>query len=319
MVFVFWNVNGCFMQIFTLKSLHDGLDLSVLVVRPYGEVRAVLQILHGMCGSKERYIPFMNYMSARGIACVAHDHRGHGGTVLSDDDLGYMYEGGHDALVDDIHVVNQWITEEFAGLPVFMLGHSMGSLALRSHMHKFPADADGIVLCGSPAYSPLSPLLYKMTSILCSLGLGHCRPRIIHRMTADYYNRRFDSEGMLAWTCSDPQVRMDFISSPLHNFRFTLNGCRALMGLMLEVYSDDDFDISIKELPVLFLSGEDDPCMGGPSGLNRAASAVRDAGCRNVMIKTYPAMRHEILNEIGKERVWQDIYDFMRSELICRP
>ena len=95
------------MQIFTLKSLHDGLDLSVLVVRPDGEVRAVLQILHGMCGSKERYIPFMSYMSARGIACVAHDHRGHGGTVLSDDDLGYMYEEGHDALVDDIHVVNQ--------------------------------------------------------------------------------------------------------------------------------------------------------------------------------------------------------------------
>jgi alpha-beta hydrolase superfamily lysophospholipase len=91
------------------------------------------------------------------------------------------------------------------------------------------------------------------------------------------------------------------------------------MGLMMEAYSDDDFDISIKELPVLFLSGEDDTCMGGPSGLNKAVSAVRDAGCRNVMIKTYPAMRHEILNEIGKERVWQDIYDFMRSELICRP
>ena len=77
MVFVFWNVNGCLMQIFTLKSLHDGLDLSVLVVRPDGEVRAVLQILHGMCGSKERYIPFMSYMSAHGIACVAHDLDGH--------------------------------------------------------------------------------------------------------------------------------------------------------------------------------------------------------------------------------------------------
>ena len=307
------------MEIFTLKSRHDGLGISIIAVRPDGDIRAVLQIAHGMCGSKERYLAFMNFMADRGIACVAHDHRGHGSSILSPDDLGYMYEGGHEALVDDMHIVNEWVADEFSGLPVFMLGHSMGSLALRAYMRKFPSCADGVVICGSPSYFPLSPVFYRVASILCSIGLGHNRPKAIYRVTTDYYNRRFDSEGMLAWICSDPQVRMDFISNPLHNFRLTLNGCRALMGLMLEAYSHKNFDSSLKELPVLFLSGEDDPCMGGPSGLDKAVCAVRDAGCRNVRIKTYPAMRHEILNEIGKERVWQDIYDFMRSELICRP
>ncbi len=307
------------MEIFTLKSRHDGLGISIIAVRPDGDIRAVLQIAHGMCGSKERYLAFMNFMADRGIACVAHDHRGHGSSILSPDDLGYMYEGGHEALVDDMHIVNEWVADEFSGLPVFMLGHSMGSLALRAYMRKFPSCADGVVICGSPSYFPLSPVFYRVASILCSIGLGHNRPKAIYRVTTDYYNRHFDSEGMLAWICSDPQVRMDFISNPLHNFRLTLNGCRALMGLMLEAYSHKNFDSSLKELPVLFLSGEDDPCMGGPSGLDKAVCAVRDAGCRNVRIKTYPAMRHEILNEIGKERVWQDIYDFMRSELICRP
>lgn len=307
------------MEIFTLKSRHDGLGISIIAVRPDGDIRAVLQIAHGMCGSKERYLAFMNFMADRGIACVAHDHRGHGSSILSPDDLGYMYEGGHEALVDDMHIVNEWVADEFSGLPVFMLGHSMGSLALRAYMRKFPSCADGVVICGSPSYFPLSPVIYRVASILCSIGLGHSRPKAIYRVTTDYYNRHFDSEGMLAWICSDPQVRMDFISNPLHNFRLTLNGCRALMGLMLEAYSHKNFDSSLKELPVLFLSGEDDPCMGGPSGIDKAVCAVRDAGCRNVRIKTYPAMRHEILNEIGKERVWQDIYDFMRSELICRP
>lgn len=307
------------MEIFTLKSRHDGLGISIIAVRPDGDIRAVLQIAHGMCGSKERYLAFMNFMADRGIACVAHDHRGHGSSILSPDDLGYMYEGGHEALVDDMHIVNEWVADEFSGLPVFMLGHSMGSLALRAYMRKFPSCADGVVICGSPSYFPLSPVFYRVASILCSIGLGHNRPKAIYRVTTDYYNRHFDSEGMLAWICSDPQVRMDFISNPLHNFRLTLNGCRALMGLMLEAYSHKNFDSSLKELPVLFLSGEDDPCMGGPSGLDKAVCAVRDAGCRNVRIKTYPAMRHEILNEIGKERVWQDIYDYMRSELICRP
>ena len=312
MVFVLRDGNGCFMEKFTLKSRHDGLDISMLVVRPDGDIKAVLQIAHGMCGSKERYVEFMRYMASHGVACVAHDHRGHGRSILSDDDLGYMYEGGHKALVDDMHIVNEWVADEFAGLPVYMLGHSMGSLALRAYMRKFPSDAEGVVICGSPAYSPLSPILYRIASVLCAVGLGHYRPKITYRITTDYFNRHFDSEGILAWTCSDPKVRMDFISTPVHNFRFTLNGSRALMGLMLDAYSHDKFDPSIKDLPIVFLSGEDDPCMGGPSGLDKAVCAVREAGCRNVRIKTYPAMRHEILNEIGKERVWQDIYDFMQ-------
>ena len=312
MVFALGNPNRCFMENFTLKSRHDGLDISVIALRPDGEVKAVLQIAHGMCGSKERYIPFMRYMSSRGVACVANDHRGHGASILSSDDLGYMYEGGYEALIDDMHVVHDWIAGEFPGLPVYMLGHSMGSMALRAYMHRFPSDADGIVISGSPAYSPLSPLLYRIASMLCALGLGHTRPKIIYRITTDYYNRHFDSEGSLAWTCSDPEVRREFISNPVHNFRFTLNGSRALMGLMLKAYSHERFDPSMKELPIVFLSGEDDPCMGGPSGLDKAICAIREAGCRNVMVKTYPAMRHEILNEIGKERVWQDIYDFIQ-------
>lgn len=218
-----------------------------------------------------------------------------------------------------MRLVNEWIDEEFDGVPVYMLGHSMGSLALRAYMSRYPHDADGVVLCGSPAYSPFSPFLYRVASVLCWFGMGHMRPKLIYRIMTDYYNRDYDSEGMLAWICSDHDVRMTFINDPLHNFRFTLNGNRALMGLMIEAYSHERFDPSLNDLPVLLISGEDDSCSGGPAGIDKSACAIHDRGCRNVRIKTYPAMRHEILNEIGKERVWQDIYDFMRSELICRP
>ncbi len=88
-----------------IRSHYDGLDIRVVVVRPVEEPAAVLQIAHGMCGSKERYMPFMEFMSRNGIACIIHDHRGHGDSVKSDKDLGYMYEGGADALVDDMRLV----------------------------------------------------------------------------------------------------------------------------------------------------------------------------------------------------------------------
>ena len=80
---------------------------------------------------------------------------------------------------------------------------------------------------------------------------------------------------------------------------------------MMQAYSSDGWAIADPELPVLFLSGEDDSCMGGIPGLDKAMSVMRKAGYRNISKKIYPAMRHEILNEIGKERVWRDILDFL--------
>ena len=131
-------------------------------------------------------------------------------------------------------------------------------------------------------------------------------------LVSTMYNRRFASEGPQAWVCSDPLVRSAFNDDPKHNFKFTVNASRALMGLMQETYSG--WKKKYSELPVLFLAGNDDPCAGGPAGIDKAVAVLHEAGYRSISVKIYPAMRHEILNEAGKERVWRDILEF-----ICRP
>ena len=93
----------------TLRSRYDDLDISVLVVRPEGEAKAVLQLAHGMSGCKERFLPFMEFMAEHGVVCVANDHRGHGDSVKTPTDLGYMYGGGKDALIDDMRGVTEAI------------------------------------------------------------------------------------------------------------------------------------------------------------------------------------------------------------------
>lgn len=114
----------------TLSSRFDGLDISVAVVRPQRKPDAVLQLSHGMSGCKERFLPFMEFMADHGVVCVANDHRGHGGSVKDRKDLGYMYEGGREALIDDMRGVTEAIRYEYPDAPVFLLGHSMGSLAV---------------------------------------------------------------------------------------------------------------------------------------------------------------------------------------------
>ena len=111
-----------------LLSQYDGLKLSILWLAPKGTAEGILQISHGMSENKERYLPFMKYMAQRGYVCVIHDHRGHGQSVLDREDLGYMYGGKNTALVRDLHQVSLWAKAKFPGLPLYLLGHSMGSL-----------------------------------------------------------------------------------------------------------------------------------------------------------------------------------------------
>lgn len=296
---------------YTLDSKYDDLRVSVLSVRPDVIPVAVLQLAHGMCGSKERFLPFMEFLASMGVICFANDHRGHGDSVKSEKDLGYMYDGGHKAFVDDMKLLTDHIRDKYSGLPIYLLGHSMGSLAARAYLRLYPKSIDGLILCGSPGYNPMAPAGYALTSIACSFGLGRMRPKLIQRLASETFNRHFAPEGYQAWVCSDPEVRKAFLNDPKHNFRFTLNGSRVLMALMIEAYSSKGWKTVNPEFPILFLSGNDDPCNGGPSGIDKAAAVLHEAGYGRIDIKIYPAMRHEVLNEIGKERVWRDILDFI--------
>lgn len=298
-------------DILKFSSHNDGLDISVMTVTPEGKPKAVLQIAHGMCGCKERYEPFMEFMAENGVACIANDHRGHGDSVWAEEDLGYMYDDGCKALIEDMREVTWIAQEQFPGCPVYLLGHSMGSLAARAYLKEDDSELSGALICGSPAYSPMAGFGRRLTGLLSRLGLGRMRLKMLQKLISSDLNHGFRAEGNQAWTCSDPAVRDSFASDRKTNFRFTVNGTHCLLGLMQMAYDHEDRTVGNPELPILFLSGEDDPCMGGPSGLDKAVCAMREAGYRNVGIKTYPAMRHEILNEIGKERVWQDILNFI--------
>ena len=156
-----------------ISSSYDGLNISFIVVRPQGVPKAVIQLVHGMCGCKERFLPFMEYMADNGIASIASDVRGHGASIKSRDDLGYMYQGGYKALVSDLRQVSQWGHSEFPQLPYFLLGHSMGSLAVRVYIREDDSDISGLILCGSPSWNPLSVIAKWITGAGCAVGLGH--------------------------------------------------------------------------------------------------------------------------------------------------
>ena len=294
-------------QNFRLKSSYDGLNISMLVVAPKEKPKAILQLAHGMCGCKERFIPFMDYLAENGILCVASDHRGHGESVKVEADRGYMYSGGYKALVDDMKMVSDWAHKSNPELPLFLLGHSMGSLAARVYVKKYDYEISGLILCGSPSRNEMSYPAYHLAHLVSLLAHGRIRMKYIQRTVNRRYNKQFSSEGPMAWLCADPSVCKAFTEKPESNFAFTANASFALMSLFKETYSTRGWKLSNPEMPVYFISGDDDPCMLSEPVFHDSVSYMTSVGYRDVSSAIYSGMRHEVLNEIGKESVWQDI------------
>ena len=121
---------------FYIPSKVDGLQLSVMTITPDCAPVGIVQISHGMCEHKERYIPIMEFLASKGFACIIHDHRGHGGSVKSEEDLGYFYQGGEKGLIADVALVGTQMKKKHPGLPFYLLGHSMGSLIARAYLKK---------------------------------------------------------------------------------------------------------------------------------------------------------------------------------------
>ncbi len=278
------------------------------------EPKIVLQICHGMCEHKERYIPFLEYMAKNGVACVIHDHRGHGRSIRNDADLGYFYENGAVALVEDIHQVMGEAKNRFPGIPYILMGHSMGSLAVRCFAKKYDNEIDGLIVCGSPSANDMAGIGIQLIRTLQKLKGPHGRSKLIDSMVIGAFEKPFKEEHLKSsWICTDKGVVEAYNADPYCNYTFTLNGYEALMNLMIDTYNPEGWAMAKKELPIHFIAGEKDPCIGSTEQFHKAVQFMKDRGYSKVTAQLYKEMRHEILNETRKYKVYKDILEYLNT------
>ena len=296
------------MKAMTLPASADGLSLAMLVSVPEDAPRGIVQLVHGMCEHKERYIPFMEWLTAQGYVCVIHDHRGHGASVRSAEDLGFLYSGGWKALVEDVRVVSDWILGQWPGLDYTLFGHSMGSMVVRSFAKRYDDRLDRLFVCGCPSDNPAKGAGKALAGLFGLLRGWHYRPKLLQQMSFGTFNKPFAQEGWpAAWVCSDPATLEAYHNDPLCAYQFTANGFYGLMGLMQDCYSAKGWKVSRPQLPVHFISGAEDPCRTSDAALEKAVALMRKVGYARTDLKLYPGMRHEILNETDRQQVWNDI------------
>ena len=297
-----------------IQASSDNLKLSVMWSKPAEstQVRGILQLVHGMCEHKERYQAFMEFMSSNGWICIIHDHRGHGESIHYPNELGYFYTGGYEAMVEDVKIVQDWAKTKFPDLPVCLLGHSMGSMVVRCFLKKYDNQIQKLIVCGSPSNNPAAGIGIKLCHYFIHNYGDMSRPKLLQKMSFGSFNNKFRKESSPnAWVCSNPEVLKTYDNDPLCQFQFTANGFENLLKLMRSIYSKEGWDLNHPQLPIHFVSGEQDPCIGSQKKFNQAVELIRNIGYQNVTSHLYPKMRHEILNESDKQVVWNDLAEFL--------
>lgn len=300
---------------FFLYSDYDGTRLAVSTVCP-ASPRFCLQITHGMAEHKARYIPFMEYIASLGGACIISDMRGHGETS---DPKDYGYFGGNsvEATLADLHQIGGVLREKHPGLPMILLGHSMGSLVARAYAAEHDEDLSALILSGEASNNPAVGAGLLLTRLIALFRGGrHCSP-LIAKLATGSYDDPFLAEAAegekFLWLSANAENRRKYIEDPGCGFPFTLNGYDTLFSFMKRAYAPKYYNVRNKNMPILFLSGEDDPVMGNKKAFDDAVRFMRDMGYRNVRSKLYPGMRHEILLETERETVYEDIAAFVEN------
>lgn len=286
---------------------------------PDGEPTAVLQLVHGMVEYIERYREFATYLTARGFAVVGHDHIGHGHTAASLDELGIMHaRHPSDVMVEDIYANYVLNKERYAGVPYYILGHSMGSYMTRKCLCVKAAEMTGLagaIIMGTGTESSLT--IYGGLALINVLALFHAddyRSEFLRRMMQ---YKQFDNSGMRpenSWLTKDTEIVRQYYASPYCTFGFSLSAYRGLVESTIYDNKMSNIARMNKDLPVLFISGDQDPVGNMGKGVQAAYDKFVAAGMRDVTIRLYQNDRHEILNETDRATVYQDLYAWMQDK-----
>lgn len=299
-------------EFLTIYSNCDGLPLSTAIFIPEKEVKGIVQISHGMAEHKERYFSFMEYLTERNYVVVINDHRGHGESVRDKNDLGYFYDESGEYIVKDLHQITLYMKERFPGKPVYLFGHSMGSMVVRMYIKKYDSEIDKLIVCGSPSKNPLVDVALFVVRFQKLFKGDRYRSRLIQNLAFGSYNKNIDKPiSDNAWLSSDENNVQNYDSDDLCGFIFTLNGFRNLFLLMKEIYITSGWALKNKDLPIMFIAGSDDPVIVSEDKWNESREFLQKLGYTNVRGKLYKGLRHEILNENIKENVYDDIVKFM--------
>ena len=286
---------------------------------PDGPPKALVMLSHGMAEHSGRYVRLAQALCGAGYGLYALDQRGHGRTA-DEGTLGlYAEKDGWNKVVGDLASLNQHIGQQQPGLPIILLGHSMGSYIAQAYLLHHSASLNGAILSGSN-FQPVA--LYRAARVIARaerLRQGvRGRSALIEFLSFGSFNKAFKpNRTAFDWLSRDPVEVDQYINDPLCGFRCTNQLWIDLLGGLQQISKASNLAQIDPGLPILVMGGECDPVSEGKR-LKSLAHALREAGCQNLQLNIYPQARHEVFNETNRDEVTADVLTWLDQALTLR-
>lgn len=271
----------------------------------------IVQIVHGMAEYVERYEEFARYLTEHNILVTGEDHLGHGKSIRTDKNPGYFCEQDPaTVVVRDVHRLKKITQEKYPGIPYIILGHSMGSFMTRDYISRYGNGINAAIIVGTGLQSEL---LLKVSGLVANMqrifkGDNHIS-YFINKCGFGSYNDRIENPRTSKdWLTRDDAVVDAYLMDELCGFTFTVNGFRTLFELIRRAQDHSNIKNIPGELPMFVISGDADPVGEYGKGVKTFVSMLEKAGKTNVEMKLYEGARHEIINELQRDSVYEDIY-----------
>lgn len=271
--------------------------------------RGIVQLAHGMIDYTGRYKALADFLCSHGFVFAGNHHLGHGKSVSTPKDFGFFAEkDGYKYVIEDIHSMNQYLHKTYPGLPIVLLGHSMGSFISRLYVREYSSTVSGVIIHGTGGPNPLVGAGKLLAGIIkCFYGPYH-RSNLINSMAFGSYNSKYPKEeGHNAWLTRDLDKVADRDTNEFTSFKFTVAGYTDLFTMLASCNSKAWFKSYPKRLPTIIMSGDMDPVGDYGKGPRYVYKQLMINGADNVTLKTYEGARHELFNETNADEVFSDI------------
>lgn len=300
---------------FTYASADGRTKLHGVEWRPEtGRPKAILQIFHGMVEYIERYGEFASYLTEKGFLVVGNDHLGHGGSIVEKDDWGYFAEkNGNGILLRDVRTLHKKTAKRYPALPYYILGHSMGSFLLRQYLCRYGDELDGAIIMGTGT-QPMAALRFgqNLCRAVAKVKGWHYRWPFVDNLAFGGYNKHFrPARTTRDWLTKDERIVDAYLKDERCTFLFTLNGYYNLFYSIEDASKPENLQKMPKDLPILFVSGTEDPVGNFGKGVEQVRKAFQAVGMEDVTWILYENDRHEILNETDRATVYKDLYAWL--------
>lgn len=280
--------------------------------------RGVVQIVHGIAEHIGRYDAFADFLTEQGFVVCGEDHLGHGKTAKSGTRGYFAPENGWKHVVEDIRHLHELMRKQYPKIPYFMLGHSMGSFLTRTYLIDYPGALDGAILSGTGQESAVNVMMGRLiTAVICYRRNGAKRTsKLMDNMSLGAYNKKFKPNRTRAdWISRDEVIVNAYCADPFCKFSATAGAYYDLMRGLQYISNKKNLRRMEPKTPIYLFSGEKDPVGAEGKGVIKVSKYFLNEGCEDLSIKLYPEGRHEMLNEINRDEVYQDVLSWLELHM----